>query len=48
MSDHDISVDSDGQDGEERDSDEAIASEREELAKKSTMSPGTLPESGGG
>ena len=33
MSDHDISVDGDSQDGEERDCDEAIASEREKLAK---------------
>lgn len=44
VADHDVAVNSDGQDCEERHGHEAVASQREELAQQFPMTPGALPE----
>lgn len=47
VANHDVAVNSDGQDCEERHSHKAVAGQREELAQQFAMTPGALPERGG-
>lgn len=47
VANHDVAVNSDGQDCEERHSHKAVARQREELAQQFAMTPGALPECGG-
>lgn len=48
MADHDVAVDGDGEDGEEWDSRQSVAQEREEVTQEAAVAPGALPEGGGG
>lgn len=48
MANHDVAVDGDGEDGEEWHSRQSVAQQREQMTQEATMTPGTLPEGGGG
>lgn len=46
MSDHDVSIDGDGQNGENADGDEAVPQQRKQTAEKFTVEPSAVPEGG--
>lgn len=48
VSNHDVSVNGDGQDGEERYGHKTVSCQREKLAEQFAVTPGALPEGGGG
>ena len=44
VTNHDVSVDSDGEDGEKRNGHKTVSCQREQLAQQVAMAPGALPE----
>lgn len=48
MSNHDVSIDGDSQDGEQGDSQKSVAQQGKQLAQQPTVSPGSVVEGGCG